>query len=256
MYLGQGGSLECHPQLFEALSKFSGKNNFYEFLCWFAERISSEPQCRTHTWEPIRIVYHTFHVCRDVRIDSNIIIHCLPQDIYNIFTPLRVGGRPHRKFFGSVLVKICFKKLFAVFCDALWLFSFNTHVIYTFLGMTSVQILTVLFQSFLQKQHILRVLQYKVGPKHWFLQCVQYSNIPNPLKTSVFACFFSLLSVFPLPEASQVRFSVAGTPPKRPKIPSQYPLQIQRPKIVRKITKTPAEEGFRCEIFKGPPPPS
>ena len=37
----------------------------------------------------------------------------------NLFTPLRVGGRPHRKFFGSVLVKICFKKLFAVFCDAL-----------------------------------------------------------------------------------------------------------------------------------------
>ena len=61
-----------------------------------------------------------------------------------------------------------------------------------------------------------------------------------------------------------VRFSVAGSlpspffgcrnPPKRPKIPSQYPLQIQRPKIVRKITKTPAEEGFRCENFKGPPP--
>ena len=106
---------------------------------------------------------------------------------------------------------------------------------------------------FLQKQHNLRVLQYKVGPKHWFLQCVQYSNIPNPLKTSVFAVFCSLLSVFPLPEASQVRFSVAGTPPKRPKIPSQYPLQIQRPKIVRKNTKTPAEEGFRCENFKCPP---
>ena len=156
--------------------------------------------------------------------------------LFTVFTPLRVGGRPHRKFFGSVLVKICFKKLFAVFCDALWLFSFNTHVIYTFLGMKSVQntgSFTVLFQSFLQKQHNLRVLQYKVGPKHWFLQCVQYSNIPNPLKTSVFAGFFHCCLFFRCRKPPKSVFRLPE-PPKTTQnsisIPSSDPTPKNRPK--------------------------
>ena len=137
---------------------------------------------------------------------------------------------------------------------------------------------------FLQHPRNLYIFGHKVGPKHRFLQCcfnlffknnIIYAFFNIKLVQSTGFCsvfntvtsqilwkhlylqfFFSLLSVFPLPEASQVRFSVAGTPPKRPKIPSQYPLQIQTPKNVRKITKTPAGERFRCEIFKWHPPPS
>ena len=57
---------------------------------------------------------------------------------HDIFTPLRVGGRPHRKFFGSVLVKIL-NMLQNNVCSVFLLFSFNTHVFYTFLGIKSVQ---------------------------------------------------------------------------------------------------------------------
>ena len=58
--------------------------------------------------------------------------------MFELFTPLRVGGRPHRKFFGSVLV-IRYWTCVNFVCSVVWMFSFNTHAIYTFFGIKSVQ---------------------------------------------------------------------------------------------------------------------
>ena len=171
--------------------------------------------------------------------------------------PASRGGPPTPQVFWFSTCKDMLQK---IVCSILWCFVIvflqhprNLYIFGHEVGPKH-RFLQCCFNLFFKNNIFYAFFNIKLVQNIGFLQCVQYSNIPNPLKTSVFACFFSLLSVFPLPEASQVRFSVAGTPPKRPKIPSQYPLQIQRPKIVRKITKTPAEEGFRCEIFKGPPP--
>ena len=62
-----------------------------------------------------------------------------------LFTPLRVGGRPHRKFFGSVLVKI--------------------------LNMLQTFFLQCFLIVFLQHPRNLYIFGHNVGPKHRFLQC-------------------------------------------------------------------------------------
>ena len=62
-----------------------------------------------------------------------------------LFTPLRVGGRPHRKFFGSVLCKDI------------------EHA-----SKTCLQCFLIVF---LQHPRNLYIFGHKVGPKHRFLQC-------------------------------------------------------------------------------------
>ena len=61
------------------------------------------------------------------------------------------------------------------------------------------------FNHFFKSNIIYTFFNVKLDPKHLFLLCVQYSNIPNPLKTSVFAFYFCIF----------VRFSVAGCLPSR-----------------------------------------
>ena len=64
-------------------------------------------------------------------------------------------------------------------------------------------VFSVFLHLFRQKRRNLYVFRLKVGPKHWFLQCVQCSGIQKPFKISLFTVFFLFLSVFPLPEADQ-----------------------------------------------------
>ena len=168
--------------------------------------------------------------------------------IYNIYIYIYIysprfawGGRPHRKFFGSVLAKILKmlqKIFFAVF---FWLFSFKN------------------------KPRNLYMFGHKVGPKHRFLQCcfnllfknniihtffsiklvqstvfcIVFNTLTSqiPWKHCYLQCFISFLSVFPLPETSQVRFSAAGNLPKRPKNSSPYLLDFRHAKIVQKSRK-------------------
>ena len=177
--------------------------------------------------------------------------------VWNTYSPRFAWGPAHT---ASFLVQSLLKY---------WT-CFNTYFLQCFLTV------------FLQNPRKWYMFGHRVGPKHRFLQCcfnlffkhniiyaffniklVQntgFCSVFNTLTSQILwkhLClqfFFPLLSVFPLPEASQVRFSVAGTPPKRPKIPSQYPSSDPTPKNRPKVTKTPAEEGFRCENFKRPPP--
>ena len=67
----------------------------------------------------------------------------------------------------------------------------------------------------------------KVGPKNWFLQCFQCSDIPKPLNISLFTVFFfSFCPFFPY-----------RTPPKMTQNSSQYPLRLQHPKSIQKTRK-------------------
>ena len=93
---------------------------------------------------------------------------------------------------------------------------------------------TVLLHSFYnvfrQKHRNLHVFRHTVGPKHCFLQCFQCSGIQTPFKISLFTSIYGVFFIF-------VRFSTAGSLPKWPKIPFQYPLQLRHPKIVEKSRK-------------------
>ena len=54
------------------------------------------------------------------------------------------------------------------------------------------------FYMFLnQKSRNWHVFRLKVGPKHWFLQCIQCSGIQKPFKISLFTVFFHFCPFFP-----------------------------------------------------------
>ena len=79
------------------------------------------------------------------------------------------------------------------------------------------------YNVFRQKRRNLHVFRLKVGPKYWFLQCFQCSGI--------------LISV---------RFSLAGSRPKWPKIPFQWPLKLRHPKIAKKRPDTTLPRSRCC----------
>ena len=96
------------------------------------------------------------------------------------------------------------------FLQCFYIFSVKNAVIYTFFGLKSVQNTGFcrVFNALASKNH----------SKYRYLQCFFIS----------------------------VRFSLAGSRPKWPKIPFQYHLKLRHPKIVN--TRS------RCEIVFGPPP--
>ena len=94
---------------------------------------------------------------------------------------------------------------------------------------------------FRQKHRNLHVFRLKVSPKHWFLQCFQCSGIKNHSKYRYLQCFFI-----------SVRFSLAGSRPKWPKIPFQYLLSSDTQKSSKKHANT-TNTRSRCEIVFAPP---
>ena len=105
------------------------------------------------------------------------------------------------------------------------------------------------YNVFSWRHRNLHVFRHKVGPKHWFLQCALASK--NHSKYRYLQRFFI-----------SVRFSLAGSRPKWPKIPFRWPLKLRHPKIVEKRADTTLLRS-RCEIpglgaksFLPAPPPA
>ena len=103
------------------------------------------------------------------------------------------------------------------FFQCFYIFSVKNVVIYTFFGLKSVQ--NTGFCS------VFNALASKNHSKYRYLQCFFIS----------------------------VRFSLAGSRPKWPKIPFQYPLKLRHPKIVEKHANT-TNTRSRCKIVFAPPP--
>ena len=106
------------------------------------------------------------------------------------------------------------------FFQCFFIFSVKNAVIYTFFGLKSVQ--NIGFCS------VFNALASKNNSKYRYLQCFFIS----------------------------VRFSLAGSRPKWPKIPFQYPLKLRHPKIVEKTRKTPPIRGLGAKSFLATPPPA
>ena len=83
-----------------------------------------------------------------------------------------------------------------------------------------------LFTVFLQWFLSLHIFRHKVGPKLVF---AVFSMLWHP-KTIQNIAIYSVFFIF-------ARFSIAGSLPKWPKIPFQYPLKLRHPKIVEKSRK-------------------
>ena len=138
-----------------------------------------------------------------------------------LFTPLRVGGPPTpQAFFGQL--KHIYKKSGKniVFFSVFTMCSVENTVIYVVFGIKSVQNsgCCSVFKALASKNH----------SKYRYLQCFFIS----------------------------VRFSLAGSRPKWPKIPFQYPLKLRHPKLVEKTRKpqTPPIRGLGAKSFLPPPP--
>ena len=97
------------------------------------------------------------------------------------------------------------------------MFYIKNAVIYMFLGMKSVQ--NTDFES------VFNALASQTPWKHRYLPC-----------SFIF-----------------VRFSVAGNLPKRPKIPSQYPLRLRHPEMVQRTRKHQQNPGSVRYVLRGPP---
>ena len=104
------------------------------------------------------------------------------------------------------------------FFQCVYIFSVKNAVIYTFFGLKSVQ--NTGFCS------VFNALASKNHSKYRYLQCFFIS----------------------------VRFSLAGSRPKWPKIPFQYPLKLRHPKIVEKTRKHHQYEVSVRNRFCPPPP--
>ena len=116
-------------------------------------------------------------------------------------------------------LKHIYKKSFKniVFFQWVYIFSVKNAVIYTFFGLKSVQ--NTGFCS------VFNALASKNHSKYRYLQCLFIS----------------------------VRFSLAGSRPKWPKITFQWPLKLRHRKIVEKRANTTLPRS-RCEIVFAPPP--
>ena len=117
-------------------------------------------------------------------------------------------------------LKHIYKKSFknSVFFNVFTFFSVKNAVMYTFFGLKSVQ--NTGFCS------VFNALASKNHSKYRYLQC-----------------FFT-----------SVRFSLAGSRPKWPKIPFQYPLKLRHPKIVEKTRKHHQYEVSVRNLVWAPPP--
>ena len=114
------------------------------------------------------------------------------------------------------IYKQSFKNI--VFFQCFYIFSVKNAVIYTFFGLKSVQ--NTGFCS------VFNALASKNHSTYRYLQCFFIS----------------------------VRFSLAGSRPKWPKIPFQYPLKLRHPKIVEKTHKHHQYEVSVRNRFWPPPP--
>ena len=82
----------------------------------------------------------------------------------------------------------------------------------------------------------------KLVQNNWFLQCIQYSNISNPLKTSVFVgVFFFIVVCFSVAGSLPSPFFGCRNPPKTTQnsisIPSSDPTPKNRPKIYENTSR-------------------
>ena len=95
-----------------------------------------------------------------------------------------------------------------------------------------------------QKRRNLHVFRLKVGPKHWFFAVFSMLWHPKTIQNIAYLqCFFI-----------SVRFSLAGSRPKWPKIPFQYHLKLRHPKIVEKTRKHHQYKVSVRNRFWHPPP--
>ena len=179
--------------------------------------------------------------------------------LYGYIYPASRGGPPTPQVFGSVLVKIL-NMLQKIVCSVFFI-VFLQHRIYLNIFGKKVgpkhrflQCCFNLFFKNIQKQHNLRVLQYEVCPKHWFLQYVQYSNIPNPLKTSVFAVFFfHCCPFFRCRKPPKSVFRLPEPPQNDPKFHLNTLFRSNAQKSSEKLRKHQQRKGFGAKILNGPP---
>ena len=143
------------------------------------------------------------------------------------------GGRPHRRLFWPTQTYIqkirqnpwkhsylhCFLQFFHL---PMPLANSN---IYT-KNRSKTLFFAVFLHFFRQKRRNLEVFRLKVGPKHCFCSVFNALASKNHSKYRYLQCFFI-----------SVRFSLAGSRPKWPKIPFQYHLKLRHPKIVEKSRK-------------------
>ena len=175
-----------------------------------------------------------------------------------IFTPLRVGGRPHRKFFGSVLVKI--------------------------LNMFQKMICSVFLIVFLQHPRNLYIFGHKVGPKHRFLQCcfnlffknniiyaffniklvqnICFCSVFNTLTSQILRkhlylqVFFHCCPFFRCRKPPKSVFRLPEPPQNDPKFHLNTLFRSNAQKSSEKLRKHQQRKGFGAKILKAPPPPS
>ena len=110
----------------------------------------------------------------------------------------------------------------------------------------------------------------KIVQKHCFLQCFYIFSVKNAviytffgLKSVQNTCFCSVFNALASKNHSKyrylqcffisVRFSLAGSRPKWPKIPFQYHLKLRHPKIVEKTRKHHQYEVSVRNRFCPPP---
>ena len=208
------------------------------------------------------------------------------------YTPrLHGGGAAHTAgFFGQL--KHMYKKSVKniVFFSVFTMCSVENTVIYAVFGIKSVQnsgfcsvfnalasknwntaVYTVFFKfSMCQCRWPTQTYIQKIIQKHCFFQCFYIFSVKN----AVIYTFFGLKSVQNTGSCSvfnalasknhskyrylqcffiSVRFSLAGSRPKWPKIPFQYPLKLRHPKIVEKTRKHHQYEVSVRNSFCPPP---
>ena len=89
--------------------------------------------------------------------------------------------------------------------------------------------------------------QYPLGPQH--PKIVQKTRKHQQNRGSAYLKFHPNT----LQHDPKLHLNISQDLPKRPNIPSQDSLKIQRPKTRPKITKTPAEGGLAAKILRAPP---
>ena len=116
--------------------------------------------------------------------------------------------------------------------------------------------------------HIHKILQ-----KHCFFNVFTFCSVKNTVSYTFFGIksvqnigFCSVFNALAAKNHSKyrylqcdficVRFSTAGSLPKWPKIPFQYPLKLRHPKIVEKTRKHHQYQVSVRNRFWAPPPPS
>ena len=186
---------------------------------FFPKTSTVSPQTITNTLRGHRscVVFANCDLCSVILCDSTTVyFQCL---VFRIFTPLRVGGPPTPQAFlanSNTYTKNHSKEMF--FFSVFTMCSVENTVIYAVFGLKSVQ--NTGFCS------VFNALASNNHSRYRYLQCFFIS----------------------------VRFSLAGSRPKWPKIPFQWPLKLRHPKIVEKTRKHhPTEVSVRNRFWAPPP---